>query len=168
MHHAPTSSNPYIPKEELEETEKKSDPRVWQQEYLAEFVDWSKDALLDVDKLLVDGQPIEMPPHCDMIFAVMDTALKGGTENDGTGVVYFAYESTYSDEPKLTIIDWDVTQIKASLLPEYIPGVYDNLERLAKLCRPRLGSQGIFYGRRRNGGNPQPEGGNRRLGYDAD
>ncbi|HFK3218502.1 TPA: terminase, partial [Escherichia coli] len=79
-----------------------------------------------------------------MIFAVMDTALKGGTENDGTGVVYFAYESTYSDEPKLTIIDWDVTQIKASLLPEYIPGVYDNLERLAKLCRPRLGSQGIF------------------------
>ncbi|HGC4909079.1 TPA: terminase, partial [Escherichia coli] len=144
MHHAPTSSNPYIPKEELEETEKKSDPRVWQQEYLAEFVDWSKDALLDVDKLLVDGQPIEMPPHCDMIFAVMDTALKGGTENDGTGVVYFAYESTYSDEPKLTIIDWDVTQIKASLLPEYIPGVYDNLERLAKLCRPRLGSQGIF------------------------
>ncbi len=46
MHHAPTSSNPYIPKEELEETEKKSDPRVWQQEYLAEFVDWSKDALL--------------------------------------------------------------------------------------------------------------------------
>lgn len=144
MHHAPTSSNPFIPKEELEETEKKSDPRVWQQEYLAEFVDWSKDALLDVDKLLVDGQPIEMPPYCDMIFAVMDTALKGGTENDGTGVVYFAYESTYSDEPKLTIIDWDVTQIKASLLPEYIPGVYDNLERLAKLCRPRLGSQGIF------------------------
>ncbi len=59
-------------------------------------------------------------------------------------MVYFAYESTYSNEPKLTIIDWDVTQIKASLLPEYIPGVYDNLERLAKLCRPRLGSQGIF------------------------
>ncbi|MCK3404193.1 terminase, partial [Escherichia coli] len=28
MHHAPTSSNPYIPKEELEETEKKSDTRV--------------------------------------------------------------------------------------------------------------------------------------------
>ncbi|HDR2365249.1 TPA: terminase, partial [Enterobacter asburiae] len=67
----------------------------------------------------------------------------GGTENDGTGIVYFAYEQTYS-EPRLTIIDYDITQIQASLLPEYMPGVYDNLDRLAKLCRPRLGSQGVF------------------------
>lgn len=143
QHHAPTSSNPFISPDELAETEKNSDPRVWQQEYLAEFVDWSKDALLDINNLLVDGQPVATPTSCDMIFAVMDTALKGGTENDGTGIVYFAYEQTYS-EPRLTIIDYDCTQIKASLLPEYMPGVYDNLERLAKICRPRLGSQGVF------------------------
>ncbi|MGK4477235.1 terminase large subunit domain-containing protein [Yersinia enterocolitica] len=142
-HHAPTSSNPFIPKDELEETERKSDHRVWQQEYLAEFVDWSKDALLDVDKLLVDGQPVGEPKHCDVVFAVMDTALKGGTENDGTGVVYFAYERTYS-EPCLTIVDWDVTQIKASLLPDYMPGVFANLERLEKLCGARRGSQGVY------------------------
>ncbi|WP_201471863.1 terminase [Escherichia coli] len=143
VHHAPTSSNPYIPKEELEEAEGKTEPRVWRQEYLAEFIDWSKDALMDVNAWLEDGQPVVMPTTCDIIFAVMDTALKGGTENDGTGIVYFAYEQTYS-EPRLTIIDYDVTQIKASLLPEYMPGVYDNLERLAKICRPRLGSQGVF------------------------
>nr|MBW5853114.1 terminase [Yersinia enterocolitica] len=136
-------SNPFIPKDELEETERKSDPRVWQQEYLAEFVDWSKDALLDIDKLLVDGQPVGVPKHCDVVFAVMDTALKGGTENDGTGVVYFAYERTYS-EPLLTIVDWDVTQIKASLLPDYMPGVFANLERLEKLCGARRGSQGVY------------------------
>jgi hypothetical protein len=141
--HAPSSSNPHLPADELAEMEKSTDPRVWQQEFLAEFIDWSKDALLDVNKLLVDEKPVAMPGTCDMIFAVADTALKGGTENDGTGFVYFAYEETYS-EPRLTIIDWDITQIKASLLPEYMPSVYNNLERLAKICRPRLGSQGVF------------------------
>lgn len=142
-HHAPSSSNPHLPADELAEIERTTDPRVWQQEFLAKFIDWSKEALLDVNKLLVDGLPVDMPTTCDMIFAVADTALKGGTENDGTGFVYFAYEETYS-EPRLTIIDWDVTQIKASLLPEYMPGVYNNLERLAKICRPRHGSQGVF------------------------
>lgn len=142
-HHAPTSSNPFVPADELEKERLNNDPRVFRQEFLAEFVDWSKEALLDVDKWLVDGQPVEMPTTCDIIFAIADTALKGGTENDGTGFVYFAYEQTYS-EPRLTIIDWDVTQIKGSLLPEYIPSVYDNLERLAKICRPRMGSQGVF------------------------
>lgn len=141
--HAPTSSNPFVPPDELEKERANNDPRVFRQEFLAEFVDWSKDALLDVDKWLVDGKPVAMPTTCDTIFAVMDTALKGGTENDGTGIVYYAYEQTYS-EPRLTIIDYDITQIQASLLPEYMPGVYNNLERLAKLCRPRLGSQGVF------------------------
>lgn len=142
-HHAPSSSNPHLPADELAEIERTTDPRVWQQEFLAKFIDWSKEALLDVNKLLVDCLPVDMPTTCDMIFAVADTALKGGSENDGTGFVYFAYEETYS-EPRLTIIDWDVTQIKASLLPEYMPSVYDNLERLAKICRPRHGSQGVF------------------------
>lgn len=142
-HHAPTSSNPFVPPEELEKERQSNDPRVFQQEFEAEFIDWSDASLLDINKLLVDDLPVAMPTTCDMIFAVMDTALKGGTENDGTGIVYYAYEQTYS-EPRLTIIDYDVTQIKASLLPEYMPGVYDNLERLAKLCRPRLGSQGVF------------------------
>ncbi|WP_418657836.1 terminase [Citrobacter werkmanii] len=146
-HYAPTSSNPYVPPDELEKERKNNDPRVFDQEFLALFIDWSKDALLDINKLLVDGEPVAMPENCDFIFAVMDTALKGGTENDGTGVVYYAYEETYRKRaglsPQLTIIDWDVTQIKASLLPEYMPGVYDNLERLAKICRPRLGSHGV-------------------------
>lgn len=141
-HHAPTSSNPYMPADELEKIEKETDPRVWQQEFLAEFVDWSEAALLDIKKLLVDGLPVPMPETCDAIFAVMDTALKGGLENDGTGVVYFAFEQTYTT-PRLTIIDYDVVQIKASLIESYIPGVYENLERLATICRPRMGSLGL-------------------------
>lgn len=142
-HHAPTSSNPHVPPDELEKERKSNDPRVFQQEFDAEFIDWSKDALLDIEAWLEDGKPVAIPTTCDMIFAVSDTALKGGTENDGTGFVYFAYEQTYT-APRVTIVDWDITQIKASLLPEYMPTVYGNLERLAQICRPRLGSQGVF------------------------
>lgn len=142
-HHAPTSGNPFVPPDELEKERQSCDPRVFQQEFEAEFIDWSKDALLDVSKWYENDLPVAMPDTCDMIFAVADTALKGGSENDGTGFVYFAYEATYS-EPRLWIIDWDITQIKASLLPEYMPSVYDNLQRLEKICRPRHGGQGVF------------------------
>ncbi|HEO9044220.1 TPA: terminase [Enterobacter kobei] len=142
-HYAPTSSNPHMTREELEEIQRDSDPRVWQQEYLAEFVDWSAEAFLDIDKLLVDGLPVDTPEYCDFIFAVADTALKGGTENDGTGFVYFAYQESYG-EHRMWVVDWDITQIKASLLTEYMPSVYNNLERLAKTCNARLGSQGVF------------------------
>lgn len=147
-YHAPSGGNPYVPAEELEFERQHNDPRVFQQEFLAEFIDWSDEALFDTDKWLEDGLPVPLPDTCDCIFAVMDTALKGGTENDGTGVVYYAYEQTYRRRaglpPRLTIVDWDVTQIKGSLLPEYIPGVLANLNRLSALCRPRLGSRGVF------------------------
>ncbi len=143
-HYAPTSSNPYVPAEELEQEEKNCEPRVFRQEFLAEFVDWSKDALFDINKWLVDGKPVAMPETCDLIFAVADTALKGGQENDGTGVVYYAYTYNYVPEPELRIIDWDLTQIQGALLPEYIPGVYENLNRLSRICKPRMGSGGVF------------------------
>jgi len=142
-HYAPTSSNPYVPPEELEKERLNSDPRVFQQEYLAEFVDWSESALLDVNKLLEDGLPIEQPTHCDMVFAVMDTALKGGQEHDGTGVVYFAYEQTYH-APRLTILDWDVSQISADLVEVAMPNIFGRLEELARQCGARQGSQGLF------------------------
>lgn len=143
-HYAPTSSNPYVPAEELEQEEKNCEPRVFRQEFLAEFVDWSKDALFDINKWLVDGNPVAMPETCDLIFAIADTALKGGQENDGTGFVYFAYTYHYVEEPELRIIDWDLTQIQGALLPEYIPGVYENLNRLSRICKPRMGSGGVF------------------------
>lgn len=141
-HHAPTSSNPHVPAEELARIEKESDPRVWKQEYLGEFVDWSKESLFDIEKLLEDGKPVAMPTTCDLVFAVMDTALKGGQKHDGTGVVYFAYETTYS-APRLTIIDWDVVQIDGALLEEYLPHVFSRLEELTQVCHTRFASGGV-------------------------
>ncbi|PHI31172.1 terminase large subunit domain-containing protein [Budvicia aquatica] len=142
-HHAPTSTNPLISAIELAKIERDSDPRVFRQEFLAEFVDWSKDSLFDVAKLLVDDKPVMMPATCDMIFAVMDTGLKGGSENDGHGVVYYALEQTY-EKPRLTILDWDLTQIQGSLLPEYMPHIFNRLDELTRICHPRMGSVGTF------------------------
>ena len=40
---------------------KNTPPLVYQQEYLAEFVDWSGAAFFAREHLLVNGEPIEMP-----------------------------------------------------------------------------------------------------------
>ncbi|WP_337049970.1 terminase [Serratia fonticola] len=142
-HHAPTSSNPKMSADELKCIEAESDPRVWQQEYLAEFVDWSETALFDINKLLEDDVPVAMPKICDSVFAVMDTALKGGQKHDGTGVVYFAYQQSRGIE-RLTIVDWDVVQINAALLEDYLPQVFGRLEELTQECHTRQGSRGLF------------------------
>ena len=42
----------------------------------------------NVEDLLVHGQPIDYPPLCDGIFAVIDTATKTGREHDGTAVIF--------------------------------------------------------------------------------
>lgn len=142
QHHAPTSSNPYVPPDELKKEELSNDPRVFQQEFEAEFIDWSENALFDIQKLLVDEAPVEHPKFCDGVFAIMDTALKGGQEHDGTGVVYFALEMTY-EPPRLTILDWDVFQINASLIEAGMPGIFERLEHFANACRARRGSLGV-------------------------
>ncbi|WP_230492915.1 terminase large subunit domain-containing protein [Martelella alba] len=142
-HYAPTSANPYVPPEELAEEEKRCEPRVFRQEFLAMFVDWSKDALFDVSKWLVDGLPVEYPANCGGVFAVMDTAVKGGSEHDGSGIIYFAFENTFG-APRLTILDWDVVQIDGALLENYLPGVFTRLEELATQCQARNGSMGLF------------------------
>ena len=88
--HAPTSSNPYVPPEEIERERAKTHPLVFKQEYMAEFVDWSGVSFFDLEKLLVDGRPVPFPDRCDTVFAVIDTAIKTGKEHDGTAVTYFA------------------------------------------------------------------------------
>lgn len=146
--HAPTHSNPHLPREEVEALIRDNMPLVYQQEYLAEFVDWSGAAFFTRESLLVravDGslQPVELPVRCDAVFAIIDTATKTGKANDGTGVVYcalirhgFAYQ--------LVILDWDLQQIEGALLETWLPTVFQNLEHYAKACRAREGSVGTF------------------------
>ncbi|HEY4285089.1 MAG TPA: terminase family protein [Chthoniobacterales bacterium] len=156
-YHATTMDNPVLPKrldnegdiEWLARREKvisalkaDNDPLVYAQEYLAEFVDWSGAAFFASEKLLVDGLPLPSPVHCDGVFAVIDTASKTGTENDGTGVTYFALNR---HEPvHLLVLDWDVTQIEGATLEHWLPSVFKRLEALARSCGARAGSLGAF------------------------
>ena len=152
--HAPTHSNPFLPRDEVEALARDNLPLVYQQEYLAEFVDWSGAAFFSRDSLLVNGQPAEPPLHCEAVFAVMDTATKTGKKNDGTGVVYFAIvrnavrpvaaDGTLGSAYNLVILDWDLVQIEGAMLETWIPNAFDYLQQLAGECRAVMGSIGVM------------------------
>ena len=140
--HKPTSTNPFVPLEELEKERQRNNPLVFQQEYLAEFVDWSGIAFFSLDKMLKDGKPLDYPVKCDGVYAVMDTAVKGGKENDGTGVIYFAINKLYGQP--LIVLDWDIYQVDGALLESFIPTIFQRLEEFAKQTQARHGSIGLF------------------------
>jgi hypothetical protein len=161
--HAPSWANPTIPSrlrdpltgvlESQESWEARRDeifadlrrrehPLVFAQEYAAEFVDWSGVAFFDLEKLLVNGQPIPFPRNCDAVFAVIDTATKTGTANDGTGVTYWA-RSRHGSFP-LILLDYDLQQIEGALLETWLPTVFQNLQSLAQQCGARAGSIGAW------------------------
>lgn len=155
--HATTMDNPLLPKREPNESEeawqerrayeldsliKNTHPLVYAQEHLAEFVDWSGAAFFSREKMLVSGQPVGFPRNCSAVFAVIDTAVKTGSEHDATAVTFFA-RSEFGGIAPLLILDWDVVQIEGSLLETWLPGVYGQLEELASLCRAQV-SLGIF------------------------
>jgi hypothetical protein len=143
QYHAPTSANPYMPLEEIEEIKANTHPLVFQQEYLAEFVDWSGSAFFSQLSLLdADAQPVAFPVVCDAVFATIDTAVKDGAKHDGTAVTYWALSKHFGIP--LVILDYDVAQIEGSLLENWLPSIYVRLEELAKACRARSGSLGAF------------------------
>ncbi len=142
-YHAPSHNNPFLPADELERLERDNHPLVYAQEYLAEFVDWSGESFFSLTNLLTDGKPEPFPQRCLYVFATMDTAVKTGKENDGTGVIYWAYE-ILGDEKWLKIIDYEYMQIEGSMLEMWLPVVYRNLDEYAGKCGARLGHRGCF------------------------
>lgn len=140
-YHAPSSRNPFLSVAFLENKKANSHPLVWRQEYLAEFVDWSGVAFLALDKLLVNGEPVPMPARVDGVYAVVDTAVKTGKDNDGTAVTYFALINNVPSP--LAILDWEVLQLEGSLLETWLPTVFKRLEHFAKVLRSRNGSLGV-------------------------
>ena len=156
--HAPTSANPLLPmrlpgeaklnwqirrEAALQKLKDDNPPLVYQQEYLAEFVDWSGETFFSRDCLLVEGQPVPTPHLCDSVFATVDTATKTGSDNDGTAVIYWARNIHVIGHP-LTILGWDIVQIEGALLETWLPTVFQQLEHYAELCKARYGSQGAW------------------------
>ena len=156
--HATTMDNPMLPKPDPEESKaawserrerflaeliRDNDPLVYQQEYLAEFVDWAGVAFFGREKLLENGQPVPSPTSCDGVFAVIDTASKTGTDHDATAVTFFALDELSRRAP-LLILDWDIAQIEGALLETWLPMVFGRLEELSRLCGARHGSVGVW------------------------
>ena len=140
--HAPTWNDPMMPRDEIERLRLTTHPLVFAQEYGAEFIDWSGVAFFSRDDLLVNGAPVEYPVRCDLVFAVIDTAVKTGQEHDATAVSYWAF-TRHGGHP-LVCLDWDLVQIEGSLLETWLPNVFRRLEELCRVIRVRSGSAGAF------------------------
>jgi len=160
-HHAPTMSNPTIPyrlasetdaewqarrDEEFERIRADNHPLVYQQEYLAEFVDWSGAQFFSRDDLLIDGQPVPIPERSDAVFATIDTAVKTGREHDSTAVSYWAVVRSWKHNLGYTLVllDWDITKVEGALLETWLPNVFRRLEEFAKGCKALSGSLGAW------------------------
>lgn len=135
-------SSTVLDPEEIEAARRDLPPKVFRQEYEAEFVDFSGEAFFDFEKFLVDGKPVEEPTFLDCVFAVVDCAVKDGKAHDGTGVVFFGKSEHVGH--KLTILDWDLVQVEGSLLEEWIPSVFERVEALARKIRCRTGAAGTY------------------------
>ena len=140
--HAPTSSNPYVPLDELEKEKRAAHPLVWRQEFLAEFVSWDSETFFRLDFFLVDGKPVPFPKKCDSVFAILDCAVKSGSENDATAVLYCATSEFYGHP--LVWLDWELHSIEAASLEFLAPKILARCEELAKETRARQGSIGML------------------------
>ncbi|MES2048868.1 MAG: hypothetical protein V4447_10735 [Pseudomonadota bacterium] len=140
--HAPTSANPMLDPVAVSKLQEKYPPLVYKQEYLAEFVNWSGEAFFSSESLTVNGRGVPLPMHCDAVYCVIDSALKDGSENDGTGVTWFGLTKGFGIP--LVVLDWEITQINSDLLIAWLPGVLRRGEQLAAMCECRGGFIGAF------------------------
>jgi len=148
--HRPTSSSPLFTPQMIEDIKRSRPPLVYQQEYEARFVNWSGESLFKEPDLLVDGHGVDYPQHCEYVFATIDTAVKDGAANDGTGVIFWAYNKYGSGSP-LTVLDWDLQQIKADMQINWMPSVFNQLDDLARQCKARYGSAGVYIEDKQSG-----------------
>jgi phage terminase large subunit-like protein len=140
--HAPTASNPKLDPGAVAALRDQYPPLVYQQEFLAEFVDWNGSAFFAESSLLENGQAVDYPERCDQVYAVIDTALKDNAQHDGTAVTYYARNKFYGTP--LVILDWDIIQIEGALLEDWLPGVIKRCEELAAQTKARQGSLGAW------------------------
>lgn len=144
FHQSPTHDNPLIDRDELEAMEKSSHPLIYQQEILARFVDISAFSVFPLDKLLENGAPIPFPARANATFAVVDTGLKGGTDNDATAAVYFAVDVEAGTPGRLTILDYDVTEIGRGGIAVFLSAVQATLTEYTIALGAAAGSYGVY------------------------
>lgn len=140
--HMPTWLNPMLDPEGVAKLVDEYPPLVYQQEFKADFVDWTGAAFFSLEAMQVDNLPVAWPAHCDAVFATIDTATKTGKKNDGTAVCFWAINKFHGHP--LTLLDWDIIQIEGAILETWLPSIFIRLEEMAAMCGARRGSLGAW------------------------
>lgn len=135
-------SKDILPPEEIEAARRDLHPLMFEQEYGGKFVDFTGVSIFDIDKLFENGQPVDTLPVLDGVYAIIDTAVKTGKDNDGTGVVYFGISRL--NNKMLYVLDWDYQQIRGDLLMAWLPTVFQRLNDFTKVYKVRMGSLGAL------------------------
>ena len=122
--HARSEENPFLPRESLAEEKRSNHPLVWRQEFEAEFTSLDAAALIDVTKLLQsDGEPWPEPERLDLMFVVIDSAIKTGASADGTAALFCAVTGQHPTQRRLWLLDYDIVQVTAGVLEPWFDGV---------------------------------------------
>jgi hypothetical protein len=109
-------------------------------------------AFFDLDKMLVDGTneiggaikvPVPMPERCDVVFCLVDTAIKAGTQHNATAATFFSYDSLLTKQP-VNILDWDLVQIEGADQLDWVDQIEARGEELARQCGARSGYGGTL------------------------
>jgi len=86
--------------------------------------------------------PLAEPKRYHTVAAFVDCAAKDGKTNDGTAVVYTAKSTVF--DPPIAILDWDIVQMEAAMLTDWLPTVFQKLEYWSKKIECLLGSAGVW------------------------
>lgn len=122
--HARSEDNSRLPRSVLEEEKRTNSSLVWRQEYEAEFTSLDTAALIDVTKLLQpDGEPWPEPERFDLVFVVIDSAIKTGAGADGTAALYCATTRHNAPDRRLWFLDYDIVQVTAGVIEPWLEGV---------------------------------------------
>jgi hypothetical protein len=141
---AATTKNPFIPVEEIEELRSQHNPLVFAQEFEAQFVNLAGVGLFDVAAMLNKGEPWETPEKFDLVFATVDSGVRGGQEHDASAVVYVGV-NVFLLPHGLFVLDWEAVELGAGDLELWFAGIGRTLDGYAE--RTRLGSKGVFVER---------------------
>lgn len=87
--------------------------------------------------------PVPLPARCDTVFAIIDTAIKTGTEHNSTAVAWWSYNALTKETPTL-VLDWDIIQVEGAKQEAWLPSVHARGEELARLCGARKGYAGAM------------------------
>jgi hypothetical protein len=105
-------------------------------------VSWKGVPIFDGEKMLVDGQGVEYPQWFEIIFVVIDSAMKDGKPHDGTAASFWAWNPRA--EHPLVCLDWEYVQVAGAFLIDWIPGIFERGEELARECHARSGFGGAY------------------------